>query len=84
MIFVNYVSYILSIIGGLNWGLYGIFGFNLVGWIGGGPRSAFAIIVYVLVLLAAIWLVISPLITGTGLILASKKKHHRPTTAEAE
>jgi hypothetical protein len=67
MVFLNILSYILTIIGGINWGLVGIFNFNLVDWIGGGYRSWFSILVYILVLLAAIWLIISPFITKGNL-----------------
>lgn len=74
MIFVNVVCYILAVIGGLNWGLVGIFDFNLVGWIFGGYRSVGAVIVYILVALAAIWLIISPMVTGRGLMLSGRKK----------
>jgi len=74
MIFFNVLSYIFVIIGGLNWGLFGIFDFNLVSWIFGGARSAGAITIYVLVALAAIWLIISPMITGRGLLLSGEKK----------
>ena len=77
MIFANVISYILVIIGGLNWGLYGIFNFNLVSWIFQGPRSVGAIIVYVLITLAAVWLIISPMITGYGLKLSRKKEEQR-------
>ncbi|MGN0807178.1 MAG: DUF378 domain-containing protein [Candidatus Coproplasma sp.] len=73
MIFINIVCYLLAIVGALNWGLVGIFDFNLVGWIFGGYRSVGAIIVYILVALAAIWLIISPMISGRGLILAGRK-----------
>ena len=76
MIFVNVISYILVIIGGLNWGLYGIFDFNLVSWIFQGPRSVGSIIVYVLITLAAVWLIISPIITGYGLRLMRKEEKH--------
>ena len=64
MIVANIISYILVITGALNWGLFGIFNFNLVSWIFQGPRSVGSIIVYVLITLAAIWLIISPIITG--------------------
>lgn len=74
MIFVNILCYILTIVGALNWGLVGIFDFNLVGWIFGGYRSVGAIIIYILVALSAIWLIISPMVTGRGLILSGKKK----------
>ncbi len=85
MVFFNVVSYILAIVGCLNWGLYGIFDFNLVGWIFGGPRSVGAIIIYVLVTLAALWLIISPMITGRGLLLSGRKKQKeqvKPVEAE--
>lgn len=74
MVFFNVLSYILAILGAINWGLYGIFGFNLVGWIFMGSRSVGAIIVYVIIALAAIWLIISPFITGHGLRLKMEKE----------
>lgn len=83
MIFVNVVCYILTVIGGLNWGLVGIFDFNLVGWVFGGYRSVGAVIIYILVALAAIWLIISPMVTGRGLILAGRKKE-QPNHVTAE
>ena len=81
MIIANIISYILVIVGALNWGLYGIFNFNLVSWIFQGPRSVGSIIVYVLITLAAVWLIISPMITGYGLRLASKKENKREEIA---
>ena len=74
MVFFNVLSYVLVIVGGLNWGLFGIFNFNLVSWVFGGARSAGSITIYVLVALAAIWLIISPMITGRGLLLTGNKK----------
>ncbi len=62
MIIANYIAYILTIIGGLNWGLVGIFRFNLVTFITAG-FNGWSIAIYVLILLAAIWLIISPFIT---------------------
>ena len=82
MIITNIISYILVIVGGLNWGLYGIFNFNLVSWIFQGSRSVGAIIIYVLITLAAIWLIISPMITGYGLRLVSKKEKHNKEQQE--
>ena len=61
------------LLGAVNWGLYGIFDFNLVSWIFQGPRSAGSIIVYVIITLAAIWLVISPIISGHGLRLRMRE-----------
>ncbi|MCI8369326.1 MAG: DUF378 domain-containing protein [Clostridia bacterium] len=77
MIIANIICYILVLVGALNWGVFGIFDFNLVGWVFGGGRSVGAIIVYVLVALAAIWLIISPIVTGRGLLLAPESRRSR-------
>lgn len=52
---VNNIALILSIIGGINWGLIGLFKFDLVAWICGGQDSVIARIIYSIVGLAAIW-----------------------------
>ena len=49
------IALILSIIGCLNWGLVGIFQFDLVAWLCGGQGSLVARIIYTLVGLAAVW-----------------------------
>jgi uncharacterized membrane protein YuzA (DUF378 family) len=51
---LNVVTLILVIVGGLNWGLVGAFGFDLVAAIF-GPMSAISRVVYVLVGLSALW-----------------------------
>lgn len=52
---VNNIALILSIIGGINWGLIGLFKFDLVAWICGGQDAIIARVIYTLVGLAAIW-----------------------------
>ena len=56
MIIANIISLIILFIGGLNWGLVGIFNFNLVDWIFGGYNAG-SIIIYILVLLSTMWLI---------------------------
>ncbi len=51
------IALILLIIGGINWGLVGIFQFDLVAWAFGGTAGIISRIVYVLVALSAIWCV---------------------------
>lgn len=68
----NVIAYVLVIIGAINWGLFGIFGFNLVGFLFMGARSLGSIIVYSLVALSAIWLIISPVITNGKLVMAGE------------
>ena len=43
------------LIGGLNWGLVGIFQFDVIAWAFGGSASAVSRILYIIVALAAIW-----------------------------
>ncbi len=52
---INRIALILAIIGGINWGLIGLFQFDLVAWICGGQDAVFSRIIYSLVGLAAVW-----------------------------
>lgn len=45
----------LAIIGCLNWGLVGLFEFDLVAWIFGGPTAILSRIIYTVIALAGIW-----------------------------
>ena len=49
------ISLILVIIGALNWGSIGIFGFDIVGWIFGGQTAIVSRVIFTLVALAGIW-----------------------------
>lgn len=50
---LNALTLLLIVIGGLNWGLIGLFGFNLVSYLFGG--SLLAQIIYILVGLSALY-----------------------------
>lgn len=52
---MDIAALIVLIIGGLNWGLVGIFQFDLVAWAFGGPASVISRIVYIVVALSAAW-----------------------------
>lgn len=54
---MNKLALILAIIGCLNWGLVGLFQFDLVGWIFGGMDAIVSRIIFVVVALAGIWLI---------------------------
>ena len=45
----------LAIVGALNWGLVGVFKFDLVAWLCGGQTSALSRVIFTLVGLAGIW-----------------------------
>jgi len=45
----------LVIIGALNWGSIGIFGFDAVGWLFGGQLSIISRIIFAVVGLAGLW-----------------------------
>lgn len=60
----DWVSMVLLIIGGLNWGLVGVFDFNLVAALF-GEMSLLSRIVYVLVGISAIYLAIEAVRWGS-------------------
>ena len=68
MIIANYIALILLMIGGLNWGLIGILNFNLVAWLSMGSKVVERII-YILVLIATIYLIIACISDG-GILLS--------------
>lgn len=49
------LALILSVIGSINWGLVGIFKFDLVAWIFGGQDAIISRIIYTVVGLAGLW-----------------------------
>ncbi len=51
------IALTLLIIGGINWGLVGIFQFDLVAFIFGGQTGILSRIIYIVVCLSAIWCV---------------------------
>ena len=55
MMIVDRIALALAIIGGLNWGLIGLFRLDLVAFLFGGQTALLSRVVYTLVGLAAIW-----------------------------
>ena len=51
------IALIFTIVGGINWGLVGIFQFDLVAWIFGGQSAIISRIIYTVIALAAVWCV---------------------------
>ena len=49
------IAQIISIVGCLNWGLIGLFRFDLVAWLFGGQTALLSRIVYALVAVAGVW-----------------------------
>ena len=60
MVIANIVALCISILGGLNWFLVGVFSWNLLTWAFG--IGVFTRILYALVGLAAIWLLVQLII----------------------
>ena len=63
------ICLLLAIIGCLNWGLVGLFSFDLVAWIFGGTGTLLARIVYTVIALAGIWCI--------SLLFRSEHAHHQ-------
>ena len=55
MMIIDRIALILTVIGALNWGSIGLFNFDLVAWICGGPMAVLSRIVYTIVAIAGIW-----------------------------
>ena len=55
MTIINKIALAIAIVGTLNWGLVGLFSFDLVAWLSGGAGTVLARIIYVAVALAGIW-----------------------------
>ena len=70
VITLDTLALILSIIGSINWGLIGLFQFDLVAWIFGGQDAIISRIVYGVVGLAGLWCItmlfrkLKPMIEG--------------------
>ena len=55
MMFLDKLALTLAIIGGLNWGAIGLFGFDAVAFFCGGQMAILSRIIYALVGLAGLW-----------------------------
>ena len=55
MMLLNKIALALAIVGALNWGLVGLFTFDLLAWICGGATTIVARIIYTLVAIAGIF-----------------------------
>ena len=54
---VDKIALTLVIIGALNWGSIGLFGFDVIGYLCGGQLASVSRIIYALVGLAGVWCV---------------------------
>ena len=52
---VDKIALLLVIIGAVNWGLVGIFQFDLVAWLFGGQGALLSRIIYTIIGLAGLW-----------------------------
>ena len=57
MKFLDRMALFLIIVGGINWGLVGIFNFDLVAYIFGGSAALISRILYVVIAICAVWCV---------------------------
>ncbi len=63
------ICLILAIVGCLNWGLVGLFSFDLVAWIFGGTGALLSRIIYTVIALAGVWCI--------SLLFRSEHAHHQ-------
>ena len=55
MSILDRIALALTVIGGINWGLVGIFRFDLVAWLFGGQDALISRIIYTVVGIADLW-----------------------------
>ena len=72
--FIDKLAMILAIIGALNWGGIGLFGFDTVAFFCGGQLAILSRIIYTLVGLAGLWCI-------TLLFRTGEERGHAPHTA---
>ena len=71
---VDQIALLLAIVGALNWGGIGLFGFDTVAFLFGGQMSVFSRVIYALVGLAGLWCI-------TLLFRNNEETGHAPHTA---
>ena len=71
---VDKIALLLAIVGALNWGGIGLFGFDTVAFLFGGQMSVFSRVIYALVGLAGLWCI-------TLLFRNNEETRHAPHTA---
>ncbi len=52
---IDKICLVLVVVGSINWGLVGIFQFDLVAWLFGGTDAIISRIIYTVIALAGIW-----------------------------
>ena len=57
MLGLDRIALLLAIIGAVNWGLVGVFQFDLVAFICGGQGAVISRVIYTLVAIAGLWCV---------------------------
>ena len=55
MLVLDRIALLLAIIGAVNWGLVGVFQFDLVAFICGGQGAVISRVIYTLVAIAGLW-----------------------------
>ena len=71
--FIDKLAMILAIIGALNWGGIGLFGFDTVAFLCGGQLALLSRIIYALVGLAGLWCI--------SLLFREREEHGQTHTA---
>jgi hypothetical protein len=68
------IALFILLVGGLNWGLVGLFRFDLIAWAFGGSASVISRLIYILVALSAVWCI--SLFFRKNEVLESREHHH--------
>ena len=69
---IDKIALFILLVGGINWGLVGLFEFDLVAWLFGGSASMISRIIYTVVAISAVWC-ISLLFRRSSLLNSDKE-----------
>jgi hypothetical protein len=69
------IALFILLIGGLNWGLVGLFRFDVIAWAFGGSASVISRLIYILVALSAVWCI--SLFFRRNEVLENREHHRR-------
>jgi hypothetical protein len=70
------IALFILLLGGLNWGLVGLFRFDFIAWAFGGSASILSRLIYILVALSAVWC-ISLFFRRNEVLESREHSHHR-------
>ena len=75
MIMITFISFLIVLFGSVNWLSIGMLQYDIIAGFFGTQSNIFSRIIYILFGFAAIWLIISPILTNGKLYLTTSERY---------